>query len=227
MDGEPHNEEPKDTTRLLSPSQENVEERTSSIDTPLPPHQAGSNDFTVITNDNHKSAISSLEAPDELPQQPATSTAIETDIFIPSPKPNMGILAFFKKAINKRHTMTNSPPTDTAFSDHNGSPSNSPVLPKDNNEYLTLSTPRQQTDMAVLLTPVRGKLEKLRDTTPESMPPYSPHLRVNVHSQVVKARLLPVGEFIVREILEKAEEKSKGLLELKLWYVYTFFVHVS
>ncbi|KAF1846177.1 uncharacterized protein K460DRAFT_406399 [Cucurbitaria berberidis CBS 394.84] len=79
---------------------------------------------------------------------------------------------------------------------------------------ITLSR-AEQAQMETYLTPVHAKLCSLKATTPESLPPYNPRLRTNSHAQVIKSRLLPVGEFIVR-LLAQAPEEKRGMLELKL-----------
>ncbi|KAF1940137.1 hypothetical protein EJ02DRAFT_424237 [Clathrospora elynae] len=66
-----------------------------------------------------------------------------------------------------------------------------------------------------LLQPIREKLQRLKKTTPESLPPCNTPLRINSHAHVLKARLLPIGQFIVQVLAQKPEE-SRGRLELQL-----------
>ena len=85
--------------------------------------------------------------------------------------------------------------------------SNMPVSQVDNNTF----------DMSVLplLEPVREHLMRLKALTPESLPPYNPRLRTRRYPQILKHRLLPIGQFIVSKLNQTAEDK-RGALELRL-----------
>lgn len=86
--------------------------------------------------------------------------------------------------------------------------------------FMTLS-PRDNTTMEVILTPVRGSLQRLRDATPESLPKYDPRMKIRSHAQVLQARLKDVAEHIECFLDKKAEkgdfERGRGTLELQLW----------
>ncbi|CAO2649759.1 Nn.00g010510.m01.CDS01 [Neocucurbitaria sp. VM-36] len=73
----------------------------------------------------------------------------------------------------------------------------------------------EQALMEAILAPVHEKLQFLKATTPESLPPYNSRLRVKSHVQVLKMRLLPVGEHIVRLLAQTLKEK-RGTLELSM-----------
>jgi hypothetical protein len=80
----------------------------------------------------------------------------------------------------------------------------------------TTSTER---DVSFLLDDVRKDLEKLKATTPGSLPAYHPNMKARSHAQVLKARLLPIGNRIVEVVRLAPKEGSRGL-ELRLWYVW-------
>ncbi|EUC39536.1 hypothetical protein COCMIDRAFT_111295 [Bipolaris oryzae ATCC 44560] len=75
------------------------------------------------------------------------------------------------------------------------------------------STERQS--LRAILSPVYEDLEKLKTLTPESLPPYSPHVRAKSHAQILKHKLLPIGRFIVT-YLDRVPEQGRGALELQL-----------
>jgi len=66
-----------------------------------------------------------------------------------------------------------------------------------------------------LLEPVRDDLVRLKALTPESLPSYNPRLRTQHYAQILKHRLLPIGQFIVSKLDQIAEDK-RGALELHL-----------
>ncbi|KAJ4364012.1 hypothetical protein N0V83_009467 [Neocucurbitaria cava] len=73
----------------------------------------------------------------------------------------------------------------------------------------------EHTLMETVLSPVGGKLQHLKATTLDSLLPYNPRLRSNSYAQVLKIRLLPVGEYIVR-LLARSAAENRGTHELKL-----------
>ena len=73
----------------------------------------------------------------------------------------------------------------------------------------------ERTYLEVILMPVRDKLQALKATTPESLPQYNPRMRTNCHAQVLKRRLLPIGDFIV-QVLAQSPTERRGRLELQL-----------
>ncbi|EMD64021.1 hypothetical protein COCSADRAFT_320304 [Bipolaris sorokiniana ND90Pr] len=75
------------------------------------------------------------------------------------------------------------------------------------------STERQS--LHAILSPVREDLQKLKILTPESLPPYSPRVRTKSHAQILKHKLLPIGQFIVT-YLDRVPEHGRGALELQL-----------
>jgi hypothetical protein len=66
-----------------------------------------------------------------------------------------------------------------------------------------------------VLAQCHDHLKKLKVTTLESLPPYNPRIRSKPHPQLLKERLLPVGQFIVG-YLERTPEQGRGRLELLL-----------
>lgn len=80
--------------------------------------------------------------------------------------------------------------------------------------HLTLTTPEHM-EMENLCALVFAKLQSLKTTTPESLPPYNRHFRAKKHLQVLKTRLLPVAKHILH-ILAQTREGKRSLLELKL-----------
>ena len=84
---------------------------------------------------------------------------------------------------------------------------NMPVSQADNNKF----------EISVLpsLEPVREDLMRLKALTPKSLPPYNPRLRTRRYPQILKHRLLPIGQFIVSKLKHTAEDK-RGALELRL-----------
>ncbi|KAF2124369.1 hypothetical protein P153DRAFT_390406 [Dothidotthia symphoricarpi CBS 119687] len=191
-------------------------------DMPLLHEQTRSHDCTMA-NDSYEFASSPPKAPD-VSQHSSYSTEIESHIPSHIPEGNMSFRSFLKKAKDRRKLMRIELPSDVANpdSDHAGLLANARRVsfneapPEDDHDYITLTTSEDQTDMAVLLTPIRGKLQKLRETTPDSLPPYNPSVRAKTHAQVLKVRLLPIGEFIVHELLAKVPAEKRGILELKL-----------
>ncbi|KAF2848591.1 hypothetical protein T440DRAFT_556657 [Plenodomus tracheiphilus IPT5] len=63
---------------------------------------------------------------------------------------------------------------------------------------------------------MKSLLERLKGTTPASLPPYNPRIQTKSHAQVLKGRVLPVGNFIITHVLVREPEESRGSLELDL-----------
>lgn len=78
----------------------------------------------------------------------------------------------------------------------------------------------ERQSLHAILSPVREDLQKLKTLTPESLPPYSPRVRAKSHAQILKHKLLPIGQFIVN-YLDRVPEQGRGVLELKLCRVIT------
>jgi hypothetical protein len=88
--------------------------------------------------------------------------------------------------------------------------------------FLTI-TYSERISMDVILAPVRGELERLYETTPESLPEYSPRMRANSHAQILKMRLSTIAECI-QDFLKDVPEDRRGMMEMKLWYVSSIFL---
>jgi hypothetical protein len=80
--------------------------------------------------------------------------------------------------------------------------------------FLTI-TPSERLSLDVIFAPIRCELEKLYETTPESLPAYNPGVKANSHAQVLKMRLSPIAEFI-EHFLEDVVEDKRGMIEMKL-----------
>jgi hypothetical protein len=76
------------------------------------------------------------------------------------------------------------------------------------------ASPSYDAVAARILLPISPQLKKLTDTTTASMPP--PGLNAKSQIQLVKERLLPIGEFIV-EYINNLEQKKRGSIEMRLW----------
>jgi hypothetical protein len=84
--------------------------------------------------------------------------------------------------------------------------------------FLTL-TPEERDAMDAILEPVRPELQCLYETRPESLPDYNPHMRMNSYQQIIEMRLVDIAGFI-QEFLGAQPEQRRGLMEMKLWYVW-------
>jgi hypothetical protein len=73
-------------------------------------------------------------------------------------------------------------------------------------------------ELRVILEPIRDRLLKLQAMTKASMPPQHHNLRAKTHLQVIRDRLIPIGEFVIQETKDKA---NRWEMELKFWYVLT------
>jgi hypothetical protein len=68
-----------------------------------------------------------------------------------------------------------------------------------------------------ILRPITAQLQKLASTNAPRIPPPGP-LKGKTHIQLVKARVLPIGEFIV-EYLNTMEESQRGAMDMRFWSV--------
>lgn len=66
-----------------------------------------------------------------------------------------------------------------------------------------------------ILSPVQKDLQRLRTLTPESLPPYNARLRTKSHAQILKHKLLPIGQAIIAH-LDLVPQQDQGALELQL-----------
>ena len=82
------------------------------------------------------------------------------------------------------------------------------------NTYGLPTYPDYDAIAADILLPVAVPLKKLAETTVAHMPP--PGLKAKSHMQLVKERLLPIGEFIVAYI-NGLEQRQRGAMEMRLW----------
>ena len=83
---------------------------------------------------------------------------------------------------------------------------------------------KTDTDITTLLDPVYPELDKLRATT---LPPFSSHVQRKSPAEVLKERLVPVGQHVVdvltqmeagrAEGTEADEEGADGGMELDVW----------
>jgi hypothetical protein len=67
-----------------------------------------------------------------------------------------------------------------------------------------------------ILRPVAAQLAKLRETTAANLPPVGNLVKAKSQIQLVKERLLPIGEFIV-EYKNTLEQAEQGAMEMRLW----------
>lgn len=67
----------------------------------------------------------------------------------------------------------------------------------------------------LILGPMHEDLQRLKMLTPESLPRYSSRLRTKSYAQILKHRLLPIGQYIVAQ-LDLVSHQNQGALELKL-----------
>lgn len=80
-----------------------------------------------------------------------------------------------------------------------------------------------------LFVPLSEQLHKLRNTTVTSLPDYNPRVRSKTYAQVIRSKLLPIGEFIVAH-LASFPEADRGNIELRIcFYVAVKYwpMHVS
>ena len=112
---------------------------------------------------------------------------------------------------------------DTYDHDMTEAPSGLPAdvpQPEFDEPPLTLSH-QDSIDMERILTPVRGPLQRLKDTTPERLPDYNAKIKTKSHAQVLKIRLAEIGEHIQSVLEAKAKkgmpDRERATLELKLW----------
>ncbi|KAF2644643.1 hypothetical protein P280DRAFT_176288 [Massarina eburnea CBS 473.64] len=68
---------------------------------------------------------------------------------------------------------------------------------------------------SVILQPVQAHLEKLKQTTIANMPPQNNYIKSKTHIQLVRERLLRIGDFIV-EWLRTVPEPERGFQEIRL-----------
>jgi hypothetical protein len=66
-----------------------------------------------------------------------------------------------------------------------------------------------------VLASCHENLKKLKATTLESVPPYNHRIRTKTHPELLRQRLLPIGQFIVA-YLERTPEQGRRRLELLL-----------
>lgn len=67
---------------------------------------------------------------------------------------------------------------------------------------------------AKILAPIKLQLQRLKATTPESMPTLHPDLKAKTHPQLLKQRLHPIGQFIVRKTRNR---EDRAQIEIQLW----------
>jgi hypothetical protein len=67
-----------------------------------------------------------------------------------------------------------------------------------------------------ILQPVRGLLLRLKDATPDKLPPSGTFLKTKTQMQIVTERLVPIGEHIM-SVVKDMEPGAGTRLELKLW----------
>jgi hypothetical protein len=88
----------------------------------------------------------------------------------------------------------------------------------DNDHSARMASQVQFTDQTLIrqiLSPVLDDLEKLKASTTESLSVDNPSLDSEAHAQVLKQKLLPIGQFIVH-YLDSVEQVHRGALELAL-----------
>lgn len=86
------------------------------------------------------------------------------------------------------------------------------------NMPITLAFPEYDGVAEEMLLPVMTQLSKLKLTTPDSMPPLNAFFRAKSHLQLVRERLLPIGEFIMQQTMA-LEGRERWATEMRLWYV--------
>lgn len=89
------------------------------------------------------------------------------------------------------------------------------LKPDDAADDTLILTTAETTQMAAILAPVLRNLQGIKRLTPENLPPQSKHIRTLSYLQILKRRLLPVGECIVAA-LTPLSWQQRGALELKL-----------
>jgi hypothetical protein len=67
-------------------------------------------------------------------------------------------------------------------------------------------SPDVDIQMELLLTPVHAQLKKLKGLTLENFPPYNPRVQAHSHAQVLRSRLRPIGECIIKLVAQVPEE---------------------
>jgi hypothetical protein len=76
--------------------------------------------------------------------------------------------------------------------------------------------PSEEADIGRILEPVQDALARLRTTTVQNMPEYNPRFRTKSHAQVLRARLVAIGEFVTKYLDQSVPESRRGIVELQL-----------
>lgn len=87
--------------------------------------------------------------------------------------------------------------------------------PEDADDDVLILTPAETAQMTAILAPVTDNLRRIKKLTPDNLPPPSKYVRSNFHMQILKTKMVPVGECII-DAIEQLPWQQRGALELKL-----------